>query len=60
MENKNAVSSLAVTRDGTKTISNNENGTIKVWGTSGPHQLILVKEWARPASFPEILVFRCG
>lgn len=57
MENKNAVNSLSVTGDGIKIItSSNENGTIKVWGTLGPHQFVLIKEWVRPASFPEIAV----
>ena len=49
MEHENGMSDLAVTRDGTKIVSSDNDGRIGVWDV-GSHKL--VREWTHPERFP--------
>ena len=53
MEHESGIRNLAITQDGTKSISSDEGGEIKVWDIES-HEL--VKEWTHPECFPEIAI----
>ena len=53
MEHPSKICGLALTRDGTKIISSDDYGKIKVWNVES-HKL--VKEWTHPGSCPEIAI----
>jgi WD40 repeat protein len=53
MEHESEIKGFAVTRDGTKAISGDEDGNIKVWNVES-HEL--VKEWTHQESSPEIAI----
>ena len=53
MEHESGIYGLAVTRDGTKIISSDVEGEIKVWDVES-HEL--VQEWTHSESFPKIAI----
>ena len=53
MEHANEVCGLAVTRDGTKIISSDDGGGIKVWDVES-HEI--VKKWTHPKRGPKIAI----
>ena len=53
LDSQSEIYSLAVTRDGTKIISSEESGMIKVWDVES-HEL--VKEWTHPEGGAEIAI----
>ena len=53
MEHESGITGLAVTQDGTKIISGDEDGKIKVWDVQS-HKL--VKEWTHSETYPGIAI----
>ena len=53
MEHENEMADVAVTQDGTKIISSDEHGNIKIWDVE-THKL--VEEWIHPERWPKIAI----
>ena len=54
MEHESYISGLAVTRDGTKIISSDDDADINVWDVESH---LLVKEWTRSERLPKLAIF---